>query len=222
MKNQKFEYNRRSMKEYHKTKRTSQFNADGIKVFHDYSLTDPDSFSYWDDAQFIKNNYRVMVWWTHPRCQYINQVEDIAHSMFPYPKGERFLEDSKPIYKPMGKHGKRKKAKWFEMGESKPEFSEWYNNVRRAEEELLPTSEIVIVPSFKIETFNYCKGISFCAPVEVRNEQELATMAMMTKVIMEGKASLEEFFEDYTYCCEDWKKERCVNSPFYNSHAMKT
>ena len=47
---------------YHRNSRKDVF-TNGIIVRHLYDYTTPETLSFWDDAVFIINDYRVALWW---------------------------------------------------------------------------------------------------------------------------------------------------------------
>ena len=50
-------------------------------------------------------------------------------------------------------------------------------------------------------------GLDLVAPLEVRNEQELAVMADLARRLLLGHTTLEREFADYRYTKESWLLE---------------
>lgn len=61
-------------KQYHRNKRDDAF-TNRVIVRHTYHNTTTETLTFWDDAVFIINDYRVALWWVHQRDQYHQLVE---------------------------------------------------------------------------------------------------------------------------------------------------
>ena len=62
MKNPFIEAMKQRAKLYHRNSRKDVF-TNGIIVRHLYDYSTPETLSFWDDAVFIINDYRVALWW---------------------------------------------------------------------------------------------------------------------------------------------------------------
>jgi hypothetical protein len=65
MKNPAIEAMKQRAKLYHRNKVGDQFPS-GIIVRHLYHDMTAETLSFWDDAVFIVDDYRVALWWTYP------------------------------------------------------------------------------------------------------------------------------------------------------------
>jgi hypothetical protein len=77
MKNRAIEAMKQRAKLYHRNKRGDEF-TNGVIVRHLYHDMTPETLTFWDDAVFIVNDYRVALWWVHPRDRYHDLVEKEA------------------------------------------------------------------------------------------------------------------------------------------------
>lgn len=67
--------------------------------------------------------------------------------------------------------------------------------------------DLMVNPSMSVETLSWCRGVSLCIPVEVRDEVELNALAMLARRLLKGKTSLADEFPEYQYGREDWLSE---------------
>lgn len=65
-----------------------------------------------------------------------------------------------------------------------------------------------VSPSWKRECLNWATGISLVAPLEVRNEAELALVAKLARRLILGQTTLAEEFPGYRYGKADWLREQ--------------
>lgn len=201
MKNSYYEYCRRKMKLEKKDWKLT----DGIRIYHEYSHKKPDDLSWWDDVGFYMNDYKVVVWWRHPRMDYKDTIQNMAFDAFPREDDFDFFSGSTKNYLKVGKS--RKRIVSYTCAPQSESRIEWYDKINALEKELLVSSQVIIRPSFKVEQLDWCKGINFVMPVEVRNEKELKEMAMLAKAILKGQTTLYAEVGAYFYNCSDWNRE---------------
>jgi hypothetical protein len=67
--------------------------------------------------------------------------------------------------------------------------------------------EFDVASSWKRERLKWVTGISLVAPLEVRNEIELAEVAKLARCLMLGQTTLEREFPEYRYSKADWLRE---------------
>jgi len=187
---------------YHRNTSGDQF-TNGIIVRHLYYDMTPETLSFWDDAVFIVNNYRVALWWTHPRHRYHDLVEEeamrrVAHL---HPKSDPFGEAT-PNYKKVGR-SRKKIVSWTQ----KPTTDDWRSYFDLlTETERLVGQEVAfeIRPFMKISWYSWCKGLSLCAPFEVRSESDLLDLTHIARRLVKRESSLMDEFGDYVYSQADW------------------
>lgn len=221
MKSKRFERNRRLQKEY--GRKPNQNLQDGIVVRHVYGNRDF-TLTWWDDTGFNLNGTRISIWWTHPRNDFNEAISDIAHTNVP-----RFERNTEPdlfdgaekIYKKVGKSGKRKKLTGYQCSNLNSETRKaWYEKLKAEEERLKLDNDIAIKPFYKVESFDWCRGVSICVPVEVRGIPDLKTLCVLVKKLLKGQTTLDKEFPNYTYTKDDWAKENPENGIF--AHAVQT
>mgnify|MGYP001357045970 CR=1 FL=1 len=178
----------------------------GIVVRHMYN--EPRAYSWWDDTGFNLNGRRVMIWWTHPRCNFNDAISDLAYENIPYPyENESLLRDSEKIYKYVGKNGKRKKLDGFAC---KPiaDRRKWYDALTAEENRLKKVTDLIITPQIKVDILNWCRGVHICAPLEINGVADLHILCNLVKRLLKGETSLEKEFPGYTYSKENWANEK--------------
>lgn len=111
--------------------------------------------------------------------------------------------------KKVGKSGKRKKVIGQRSRESSEAQQAYYarlreTNKRRSTEGI----DLEIHPSWKWERLNWAMCISLVAPIEVRNEQELAKLADLAKRLVLQKTTLAREFPDAVYDRASWLRDR--------------
>lgn len=209
MKNKKFEYNRRKMKETHRNNGMRLDTHRGIHAYHLYPEPLRDK-AWWDDFSFIRNNYKVVVWFTHPRMIYHDKVTSAVFEEALKIKPERdsfdkWFDKANANYKKVGKS--RKKIVTYTCPESTKEQQEWYARVKWEEEIALTTSAFSVKPSIKIECLDWCRGVSLCAPVEAVSEDGLRQLKTLVTRLLNGETTLEKEFPNYLYTSNDWIRE---------------
>ena len=66
--------------------------------------------------------------------------------------------------------------------------------------------------SWKQERLTWATGVSLVAPLEVRNERELAAVALLARRLLLGQTTLASEFPGYRYRQGDWLREQ-VQAP---------
>ncbi len=202
MKNRFIEDRKHRAKLYHQNTRGDQF-TDGIIVRHLYHDMTPETLTFWDDAVFIVNDYQVALGWTHPRDRYKSLVEEEARRRVAYlhPKSDLFGEAT-ANYKKLGR-SRKKVVSWTE----KPTTDEWRSYFDLLEEtERLVGQEVAfeVRPFMNVSWCSWCKGLSLCAPFEVRSESDLLELTHIARRLVKRQSSLIDEFGDHVYHQADW------------------
>lgn len=202
MKNRAIEAMKLRAKLYHRKKLGDQF-TNGIIARHLYSDMTPETLTFWDDVVLIVSDYRVALWWVHPRHQYHDLVEEEARQRIAQlrPESNPF-SDMTPNYKKLGR-SRKKIVSWTH----KPTTDEWRNYFDLlAETERQVGQEVAfeVRPSMKIAWHSWCKGLSLCAPFEVRSEDDLLALTHIARRLVRRESTLMDEFGDYVYCQADW------------------
>ena len=204
MKNSHQERLRRLMKQYHRY-RQWRLNS-GLFIPHAYP--DPQELSWWDDVGFILNGRRVMVWWVHPRMEYANAIghRSWREAGDPPDGGANLLDLGEKQWKKVGRS--RKKVVAYRSRPTSDSLRDYYAKLRAIETRIKSEGiDLVICPSMSTKACSWCTGISLCIPVEVRNEKEVAALAMLAKRLIKGETRLANEFPGYQYTRDDWLAE---------------
>ena len=217
MKNKYFDLMRKSAKEYAKTwHRHNQLTPLGNALIHCYD-NHQHEMGWWDDVMFRLGGQVICVWWTHPRMQFADQTNEMAHNLMP-PSPPWNLGSGTPNYKRLGKNKKRKKIVSYTMDSPTPgTWKEWSAECDKKTEEVRRTTDLVIRPSMKVEQLNWCRGVSLCVPEEAIDAVSVEKMAEIAKQLLRGETTLEELYPDYTYTRHDYEAdgEKTKNPEFW-------
>ena len=207
MKNPKQEKLRLMQRQYHRCNQWRLVQG-GLYIPHSYAETKPDSLSGWDDVGFILNDRRIIVWWQHPRHVYADALDERSwQEAGDSPQDNWLTEGSTKNYKPVG--ASRKKIVSYTSREPSAEQSQYYDKLRIIRQRLTTEGiEMDVSPSCKFERLNWAMGISLVVPVEVRNENELAMVAILAKRLVLRQTTLEAEFPGYCYSRADWLREQ--------------
>lgn len=216
IKNRLFERHRRLQKERGTQPRSGM--TDGVVVRHCYGGEKPDALAWWDDTGFNLNGVHVAVWWVHPRMRYQNEVAAMAHEKVPFSifeiegvKTPGLFDGAKPVHKRVGKSGKRKKISGFTLNSPLSESrSAWYAAITLETDRLLRDNGLVVTPSIKIEALSWCRGVSICAPLEIRGVEDLKKLCSLVKSLLKGQTSMDREFPGFAYTRADWVRENPV------------
>ncbi|MDZ4141104.1 MAG: hypothetical protein U1C48_03750 [Methylotenera sp.] len=205
MKNYYQEKLKTSAKSFHKNNRGERF-SDGLIIRHQYEEANLAKLSWWDDVGFILNDYLVNISWIHPRMAFKDQAEDEAHKRVAHlDTGVNDLfSQSEPNYVKTGKS--RKKIISHTIKE--PLLSSgWAAAFDAAYAEIIKTTDLQTTPFIKSEWTASGRFVEICAPIEVRNEQDLIVIANLTRKLLKRETTLEIEFPKYTYTKSDWNME---------------
>ncbi|PPD47048.1 MAG: hypothetical protein CTY14_05335 [Methylotenera sp.] len=206
MKNRYQEKLKKSAKSFHRNNRGERF-SNGLIVRHQYDEADLTKLTWWDDVSCILNNYLVDIAWIHPRMAFKDQAEDEAHKMVAHLDSDidDFLSQSEPNYAKVGKS--RKKLVSHTMKGSLLS-SDWTAAFDAAYAEMIEASNCQVTPYIKSKWVSGTRLVELCAPIEVRNEQDLMVIANLTIKLLKCETTLEKEFPNYIYTRDDWDLEK--------------
>ncbi|TCT11070.1 hypothetical protein [Paralcaligenes ureilyticus] len=206
MKIKRLERMRDSQRAYHRQCKWAM--EDGIYAPHSYEETPPDAWSWWDDVGFILGGRRVIVWWIHPRQSYADEIGERAWSEAGDPPREGgFFGDSTPNYKRVGRS--RKKIISYTRQPAQGELRQYYDKLDAVTKRLQHDGiDFEVSPSWRRERLSWATGVALVAPLEVRNEAELKTVADLARRLLRGETTLDREFPDYCYGKEQWLAEQ--------------
>jgi len=212
MKNKRYEQLLKLQRQYHQTNQW-RLSSGALFIPHSYTEMRQDGLSWWDDVGFILNGRRVIVWWQHPRHLYVNAIEEQAWvEAGPSPKDDWLFEGAQKNYRKVG--ASRKKIISYTSRESSDAQNKYYESLRSIRDGLMLTGiDAEIELSSKIERLSWAMGLSLVAPVEVRNETEIAELATIARRIMLRQTTLDAEFGKYGYGRSDWLQEQVLRNP---------
>ena len=214
MKNRRMESLRRAILGYRRRCRDEECFEGGISARHLYF--GDTSLSWWDDVTILYEKYRVAVAWQHPRMKYQDRIEDVAMAAnnHLYSDKEMFA-DELVNYRRVG----RRRRKVSSITTGKLGNDAWFEAVQAEEARLASEANFTIEPFFKVTWTAWSRFVSICAPVEVRNIEELRELAELVRKLLAGKTSLAIEFPGYVYTRDDWIADGLADRPL-GVHAM--
>ena len=211
MKNAKFELLGQMQRQYHRN-HPWRLSHGGLYIPHSYKDMEPDGLSWWDDVGFILNRRRVMVWWQHPRHVYADALDAQSwQEAGDGPQDDWLTDDNVKNYRQVGKS--RKKIVSYTSRQPSAEQRLHYDRLRDIRKRLtMEGIDFDVSTSWKRERLTWATGVSLIAPLEVRNEAELALVALLARRLMLGQTTLEAEFSGYRYSRVDWLREQEKNA----------
>lgn len=197
----------RMQRQYHRH-HPWRLSQGGLYIPHSYTDTKPDSLSWWDDVGFILNGRRVIVWWRHPRHVYADALDAQSwQEAGDGPHDDWLTEGSTKNYRRVG--ASRKKVVSYTSRQPSAEQTQHYDLLRAIRQRLTTDGiDLDVSLSWKRERLTWAMGVSLVAPLEVRNEEELATVALLASRLILGKTTLAAEFPEYRYSRTDWLREQ--------------
>ena len=207
MKNTKYELFGRMQRQYHRS-HPWRLSPDGLYIPHSYAEVKPDSLSYWDDVGFILNKRRVIVCWQHPRHVYVDALDAQAwQEAGDGPQDDWLTEGSTKNYRKVG--ASRKKIISYTSRSPSAEQKLHYDRLHEIRDRLTTEGiDFDVSTSWKWERLAWATSVSLVAPLEVRNEAELALVALLARHLILGQTMLEAEFPGYCYSRADWLLEQ--------------
>lgn len=204
MKNRFFELQKHRARQYHR--QSSSHFVDGIISWHLYDQMESDRLSFWDDAVFIVNDYRVALFWTHPRYHYNILLEDEAKKRVEHlrPDIDPF-ENLTPNYQRIGQ-SRKKIVSWTSQPNAL--LTQYYELLAVAKRQVESEVSFEVRPSLKIAWYNWAKGMELCLPFEVRSVGDLKALTKIARRLVRRETTLEAECGDYVYTQSDWLKDR--------------
>ena len=187
-------------------------SQDGLFIPHSYAETPPDSLSWWDDVGFILNGRRVIVWWQHPRQVYADALDEQSwQDAGAGPQDDWLTEGGTKNYQRVG--ASRKKMVSYTSRQPSEEQRR-HDERQRTIRERLSTEGIAleVAPAWKRERLPWAMGVTLIAPLDVRHEDELASLARLARHLMLGRTTLDAEFPGYRYGRDDWLREQVVKN----------
>jgi hypothetical protein len=206
MKNQWIELKKQRARLYHR-QHSSHFE-NGVIVRHDYSGLQANALTYWDDTAFIVNDYRVALWRSHPRFRLESLISDEALRRVEHcrPDVELFA-NAMPNYVKVGR-SRKKISSWTTQPD--PALLRYYDLLHQTERQVGMEVTFEVRTELKVNWYDWGKGMSLCAPFEVRNKQDLKALVDIARRLVRHESTLQVEFGDYVYTSADWLRERAA------------
>jgi len=212
MKTTRFQNLGRLQRQYHRNHQW-RLSPGGLYIPHLYEEPDTKRLSWWDDVGFILNRRRVIVWWQHPRQLYWDAISDEAYRLAGDAPVDNWLtEGSTPNYRKAGKS--RKRIVSYACRPPSDEMQSYYERLREHEDHLSKAGiDLEVRASWQRERLSWATGVALIAPLEARNENDLAVVADLARRLLIGKTNLNEEFSNYRYVKSDWLAESDQRRP---------
>ena len=206
MKNRYQENLKKSAKLYHRNKRNSNFIR-GLIQFHKYGLENASTLSWWDEVDFILNDYRVIVAWNHPRFAYQKFIESEAGKSITHldVNIDEMFSQTTPNYVKAGIS--RKIIKSYTMNQFSKELDSWSAAYKLPLQEIQHSDIHQVEPSITTQWLANGYLVNICAPIEVRCEEDLVKLVTLVKKLLIGETNLNWEFPGYIYLKEQWLTE---------------
>lgn len=203
MKQHRLEAMRQSQKDYHRS-HPWRLSAGGLYIPHAYSDMTPESLSSWDDVGFIMNGRRVMVFWQHPRYVYKEMIRQKAwEEVGPGPRDDWLFEGAIKNYRKVGRS--RKKLVSYTCRAPSSEQQAHYDRLNATLAKFDAEGIDCDIPSlWKWKRMWWAMRVQLIAPLEVRNEAELAEVAQLAKHLIRQETTLTSEFPGYSYGRAQW------------------
>ena len=126
--------------------------------------------------------------------------------------GDSWLDDA-DIFKPGEKQWKkvgrsRKKVISYQLSPTPDIQQDCYTNLRAIEARMESEGiDLVVRPSMSVETLSWCRGVSLCIPINVRNKEDIVALATLARRLIKGETTLAAEFPGYQYGRKDWLSE---------------
>lgn len=204
MKNARQEKLRQRMRKYHQH-HSWCLGAGGIYSANHTQIHQP--LSWWNDMGFVLNGRRVMVWWTHPRTQYAEAIQDAARTEAGTPPvSTSYLDGTESIWKPVGRS--RKKVAVYRCQAAPQEQQIFYNELNRIRQRLETDGiDLDIRPSITVKSYETCFGIDLCIPFEILTHADAIALISLVKSLLKRETTLAKVFPNYHYDRETWLAE---------------
>jgi hypothetical protein len=134
---------------------------------------------------------RMAVWWQHPRHAYAQAIKALAAKLSSEREASERLAQPLPVKEQLARRRVQAQAR---LSLEKSLMSEGIDHFA--------------YPGMCVSKCKDVVGMRLVAPVEVRTEDELASLALLARNLVEGKTALNEVFEGLRYGRAEWLADR--------------
>jgi hypothetical protein len=201
--NQFIERQKIRARQYHRQK--CDHFTDGIIVRHLYEQMRPDTLTFWDDAVFIVNDYRVALSWIHPRFRYKELIEEEARNRIEnqLPDVDLFA-NAVSNYKRVGRSRKKIVSSTCV---SDDQMRVYYDLLRTTESVVEKEVPFIVEPFMKIKWYDWAKGVELCLPFEVRSVGDLKVLTEIARSLVMRKTTIKDLCGSIVYTQADWLRD---------------
>ena len=206
MKNRYQENLKKSAKLYHRNERNSNF-IKGLIQYYQHDEESSTSLSWWCDVDFILNDYRVVVAWTHPRQDYKDYIHSEAYKSVAHlgTSIDDIFNKSTPNYVKVGQS--RKKIVSYTM-HTFPKLSDEIETAHKLALQIIQDSnDYHAKPYIRTEWLAHGYFVEICVPIEVRDVDDLVKLVILVKRLLKRETKLNTEFPDYVYTKKEWLAE---------------
>ncbi|MCA3003291.1 MAG: hypothetical protein ING66_15850 [Rhodocyclaceae bacterium] len=204
MRNEHVEFLRHRATDYHRT-HSLAIDTSGLYTHH---VFEPDRLlSWWHDCGFILNKRQIMVWWSHPRMQYGDAIDEAAFLQAgDIPANDAPVFATDPQWKPVGRS--RKKIVAYRSRPTSPARQSFYNKVHALQDRLTREGiDETVTPSFSVQYYDWCSGVDLCVPMEIRTHADAVSLIALAKKLLTRQTTCAIEFDNYRYGKADWLRE---------------
>ena len=163
---------------------------------------------------FVLGRRRVLVWCVHPRMKYAEAIEEQAHSA-----ATLFADVATYKTIKMKPDGAQRITTFDQRdGDRTDRLLAYFDQVQGIEDELqVQGIDCVVRPSLLIHRCPWGTRLELCAPLEVRDRNDIRKLASLAKGLLKREITAAEIFPGYEYGKVDWLKEAAARHQRSNS-----
>jgi len=121
-------------------------------------------------------------------------------------------------YKKVGKTGRRKKHSSYTSRELSEAQRSYYAKLLEIETRLCQEGiDLEVRPSWKWQRLSWAMGVSLVAPLEVRNEREVAHLAHFARQLILRQTTLDQEFMGFVYDKASWLHDQSIAPTSFNA-----
>jgi len=126
--------------------------------------------------------------------KYSDKIEEISWDMAgKMPSDDNLFSGADKQYKKVGKS--RKKIVSYRAKPCSSARREYFDKLRGIELDLqVKGIDFSVSPSFSVEALSWCRGVSLCVPIEVRNKEDVKALEELARRLIKGETTLASEF----------------------------
>lgn len=213
MKNPHIERLRRQAKLDHRNAR-GHFQPGGFAYSH-VLVGDSHELTWWEDVDFVLNDYLVAMAFVHPRMQYHEHIKNLVREAVDHLCPDDLFGNAQPSYQSVGR-SRKKITGWVTPPQG---LNAWMEALLQEEARLAVEADLIITPYIKSQWSPYARVVELCVPMELRQEADVFQLVQLAKRLLKRETTLDQEFPGYAYRREDWLREGCAERMVGDFHA---